>query len=232
MVIIIAHRGASYIEPENTLRSFRKALDMGADAIEFDVRFSKDNIPIIIHDDTVDRTTNGKGKVNNMLFSELRKLDAGMGEQIPTLQEALNLIDRKALILIELKERYHEDIILKEVLLRNLLDNVIFISFHYDVLNRLRNLNNNVKTGYLYYKPPAPINEASQNNAFAILPRYNMISSRIITWAHSKGLKVYAWTVDDPNKAMELVKEGVDGIATNKPDIRKILNTHRNSSNL
>jgi glycerophosphoryl diester phosphodiesterase len=221
MVIIIAHRGASYIEPENTLRSFRKALDMGADAIEFDVRFSKDNIPIIIHDDTVDRTTNGKGKVNNMLFSELRKLDAGMGEQIPTLQEALNLIDRKALILIELKERYHEDIILKEVLLRNLLDNVIFISFHYDVLNRLRNLNNNVKTGYLYYKPPAPINEASQNNAFAILPRYNMISSRIITWAHSKGLKVYAWTVDDPNKAMELVKEGVDGIATNKPDIIK-----------
>jgi glycerophosphoryl diester phosphodiesterase len=221
MVIIIAHRGASYIEPENTLRSFRKALDMGADAIEFDVRFSKDNIPIIIHDDTVDRTTNGKGKVNNMLFSELRKLDAGMGEQIPTLQEALNLIDRKALILIELKERYHEDIILKEVLLRNLLDNVIFISFHYDVLNRLRNLNNNVKTGYLYYKPSAPINEASQNNAFAILPRYNMISSRIITWAHSKGLKVYAWTVDDPNKAMELVKEGVDGIATNKPDIIK-----------
>jgi len=84
-----------------------------------------------------------------MFFNELRKLDAGMGERVPTLQETLDLIDRKALIIIELKERHNEDIILKEVLLRNLLDNVIFISFYYDVLNRLRNLNNNVRIGYL-----------------------------------------------------------------------------------
>lgn len=221
MVIVIAHRGASYIEPENTLRSFKKALEMNADAIEFDVRFSKDSIPVIIHDETVDRTTNGKGRVSDMLFNELRRLNAGMGERIPTLQEALDLIDRKALIIIELKEKHHEDIILKEVLVRDLLDNVVFISFHYDVLNRLRNLNDNVKTGYLYYKPPAPIDEASKNHAFAIFPRYNMVSPKIIGWAHNKRLKVYAWTVDDPDRAIELVKEGIDGIATNKPDIIK-----------
>ncbi len=221
MVFIIAHRGASYIEPENTLRSFKKALDMNVDAIEFDVRFSKDGVPVVIHDDTVDRTTNGKGKVSEMSLEELKKLDAGMGEQIPTLQETLDLIDRKAFILIELKELYNENIILEEVLIRDLLDNVMFISFYYNVLNNLRNLNNNVKIGYLYYKPPTPIDEAVRNHAFAILPRYNMVSPKVISWAHSKNLKVYTWTVDDTNKAIELAKEGVDGIATNKPDIIK-----------
>ena len=100
----IAHRGASAYEPENTLRSFRRALDMGADLIEFDIRMSSDGHLIVIHDKKVDRTTDGTGLVREMTLGQLKKLDAGKGEKIPTLEEVIDFGKGKTRFVIELKE--------------------------------------------------------------------------------------------------------------------------------
>src|ERR1700691_2371330 len=97
-MLVIAHRGASGYEPENTLASFKKALEIGVDGIELDVHLSKDGNVMVIHDSWVNRTTNGIGRVENKTLKELQKLDAGNGEKIPTLQEVLDVINRKVLI--------------------------------------------------------------------------------------------------------------------------------------
>ncbi|MEM2795626.1 MAG: glycerophosphodiester phosphodiesterase family protein, partial [Thermofilaceae archaeon] len=102
--IIVAHRGASGYEPENTLRSVRKALEMGVDAVEVDVRLSRDGVPVVIHDETVDRTTNGSGRVSDMTLKELKRLDAGAGEQIPLLEEVLEVVKGHAPLFAEIKE--------------------------------------------------------------------------------------------------------------------------------
>src|SRR6056297_2287931 len=103
MVLKIGHRGAMGYEPENTLRSFKKAIELNVDMVELDVYVCSSGELVVIHDDKVDKTTNGKGYVSEKSFDELRKLDAGMGEKIPTLQEVLDLIDKRAKVNIELK---------------------------------------------------------------------------------------------------------------------------------
>ena len=101
----IAHRGASAYKPENTLASFQKAIDLNVDMIEFDIRLSKDKKIVVIHDETVNRTTNGRGKVRNKDLEQLKLLNAGDGESIPTLEEVLTLIGGRCLINIEIAER-------------------------------------------------------------------------------------------------------------------------------
>ena len=103
MVVKVGHRGAAGHEPENTLRSFRKALDLGADMVELDVHLCGTGELVVIHDETVDRTTDGSGSVRDMPFHELRGLDAGKGERIPTLREVLDLLEGRAGVNIELK---------------------------------------------------------------------------------------------------------------------------------
>ena len=100
----IAHRGASGYEPENTLRSFRKAIELNSDAIELDVQLTKDHKLVVIHDETVNRTTNGKWKVSELTLKELKKLDAGKGEKIPTLEEVIKVCRNKCKLNIEIKE--------------------------------------------------------------------------------------------------------------------------------
>jgi len=100
----IGHRGAKGYEPENTLRSFQKALELNVDAVELDVRRTKDGAIVVIHDAEVDRTTNGKGLVSELTLKEIKELDIEKGEKIPTLEEALDFLDKKVKIFIELKE--------------------------------------------------------------------------------------------------------------------------------
>ncbi|RLG46262.1 MAG: glycerophosphodiester phosphodiesterase, partial [Thermoproteota archaeon] len=100
---VVGHRGASAYEPENTVRSIRRAFEMGADAVEVDARVSKDGHVVIIHDETVDRTTNGTGLVSELSLEEIRALDAGKGEKIPTLQEVLEEIRGKGCLFLEIK---------------------------------------------------------------------------------------------------------------------------------
>lgn len=219
----IGHRGARAYEPENTILSFKRALELGVNAIELDVRKTKDNELVVIHDAEVDRTTNGKGLVSELTLSEIKKLSTEKGEKIPTLEEALDFIDRKAKILVEIKEVGIEDKVLDIIRKKGLEDNVIIISFYEEALKRIRELDDSIKTGLIYVKHKDPVGSALLLKAQYLLPMYKFIYLPLLNKAHEKGLKIIAWTINTPEEAREYAKMGVDGIASDKPDILRDL---------
>ena len=215
----IGHRGARLYEPENTLRSFKRALDLGVDAVEFDVRKTKDGKIVVIHDEKVDRTTNGKGLVKDLTLKEIKLFDAGQGERIPTLEETLDFMDREAKMLIELKENDLEENVLNLVSHAGLTDNVIIISFLEEALRRVRELNSKVETGLIYSRHKNPVKTALELKANYLLPLYRFTHSADVEKAHKNGLKVIVWTINTPEEVEEYVKKSVDGITSDKPDI-------------
>ena len=215
----IGHRGARAYEPENTLRSFRKALEIGVDAVEFDVRKTKDNQLIVIHDPDVKRTTDGEGLVNELTLEEIKGFSAEKGEKIPTLQEALDFLDTKVKIVIELKETGYEDKVLAEVHEKGLEKNVVVVSFKEEALRKVKELNGEVETGLIYVKHKNPVKAALDLQASYLLPLYRFTHSANVRKAHENGLKVIVWTINTPEEVAEYQKKGVDGIASDKPDI-------------
>jgi len=215
----IGHRGARLYEPENTLRSFKRALDLGVDAVEFDVRKTKNGKIVVIHDEKVDRTTNGKGLVKDLTLKEIKLFDAGQGERIPTLEETLDFMDREAKMLIELKENDLEENVLNLVSHAGLTDNVIIISFLEEALRRVRELNSKVETGLIYSRHKNPVKTALELKANYLLPLYRFTHSADVEKAHKNGLKVIVWTINTPEEVEEYVKKSVDGITSDKPDI-------------
>src|SRR3972149_5853795 len=156
----IGHRGARAYEPENTLRSFKKALEIGVDAVELDVRKTKDNQLVVIHDADVKRTTDGKGFVSELTLKEIKEFSAEKGEKIPTLKEALDFLDKKVKILIELKEAGVEEKVLEAVRKNGLQKNVIITSFLEDALRKIRELDKEVETGLIYATHKNPVKAA------------------------------------------------------------------------
>ncbi|MGQ9722938.1 MAG: glycerophosphodiester phosphodiesterase [Candidatus Jordarchaeum sp.] len=219
--LLIAHRGASFYEPENTLRSIKRALDFGVDGVEIDVRSSIEGNIIVIHDETVDRTTNGTGKVRDMSLLELRSLDAGKGEKIPLLEEVLELVRDKTLLVIELKIAGIEERVLKVIKDYDALDSVLLSSFIHGSVKRVKEINPKVNTGVIFRS--APINPSSlalDAKAENLCAFYKYITWEMVQKVHEDGLKIYAWTVDEPSTMENLAIMGVDGIVTNKPDIK------------
>lgn len=219
----IGHRGAKAYEPENTILSFKRALELGVNAVELDVRMTKDGEIIVIHDAEVDRTTNGKGLVKELTLNEIKKLSTEKGEKIPTLEEALDFLDRKVRILIEIKEVGTEEKVLDIVRRKGLEDNVIIISFYEEALRRTRELSGTVKMGLIYVRHKDPIGAALSLRAQYLLPMYKFIYPSLVRKAHEKGLKIIAWTINTREEASEYARMGVDGIASDKPDILKDL---------
>jgi glycerophosphoryl diester phosphodiesterase len=215
----IGHRGARAYEPENTLRSFKKALEIGVDAVEFDVRKTKDNHLVVIHDADVKRTTNGKGLVADLTLKEIKDLSTEKAEKIPTLEEVLDFMDAKAKMLIELKEAGYEDKILSLITARKLRKNVIIVSFLEDALKKIRELDQEIETGLLYAKHKNPVKAALELKANYLLPLYRFTHTGNVQKAHENGLKVIVWTINTAEEAVEYAKKGVDGVASDKPDI-------------
>ena len=215
----IGHRGARAYEPENTLRSFRKALEIGVDAIEFDVRKTRDNHIIVIHDADVKRTTNGKGLVADLTLKQIKELSTEKGEKIPTLEEALELLDNKVKILIELKEQGYEEKVLSTVHAKKVEKNVIVASFLEPALAKTRELDKQIETGLIYAKHPNPVKAALELKANYLISLYRFTHTANVQKAHENGLKVLVWTINTTEEAAEYTKKGVDGIATDKPDI-------------
>jgi len=215
----IGHRGARAYEPENTLRSFQKALELGVDAVELDVRGTSDGEIVVIHDPEVDRTTNGKGLVSELKLQEIRQLVTEKGEKIPTLEEALDFLDKKVKILIELKETGLEEKVLSSIHEKGLNRNVIIVSFDEEALRKVRALNDEVETGLIYVKHKNPMKAALELRANYLLPLYRFTHTANVQRAHENGLKVIVWTVNEQEQVSEFVKKGVDGIASDKPDI-------------
>jgi len=223
----IGHRGASAYEPENTIRAFKRAIEMGCEGVEMDLRKTKDGKVVVIHDETVDRTTNGKGKVSEMTLEEIKKLDSH-GEKIPLLSEVLSEV-KANIFLLEIKEAGYEESIVKEVKDAKLLDKVIFISFIYDSLRRVKEIGGE-KIGLIYDTQQYPIQIAKSLKAYAMLPSYNLLN-RI----HANELKknkffVIPWVVNDVSILEKMMYFKVDAIATDKPDIMKQLKYLRKSN--
>ena len=217
----IGHRGARAYEPENTLRSFKKAIELGVDAVELDVRRTKDNEIVVIHDAEIDRTTSGKGLVSELTLKEIKRLVTEKGEKIPTLEEALDYLDKKVKILIELKETDLENTMINLIQEKGLEKNVIIVSFLSEALRRVRDLNDEVETGLIYVRHENPIRAALELRANYLLPLYQFTHTANIKKAHENGIKVIVWTINKQEEVLEYVKKGVDGIASDKPDILK-----------
>ncbi|MEZ0345223.1 MAG: glycerophosphodiester phosphodiesterase family protein [Infirmifilum sp.] len=215
---IVAHRGASGYEPENTLRAVRRALEMKVDAVEVDVRLSKDGVPVVMHDETVDRTTNGRGRVRDMTVEELRKLDAGRGERIPLLEEVLDEVRGRSVLFLELKESDAAKPALELVERRGMLEEVLFISFDERALSAVRAEQPAAHLGLIYARPTDGIVAAKRLGCEFVLPHYRLATEKAVAFAHRMKLLVVAWTVDEVEVAEELKRRGIDGIATNYPD--------------
>jgi len=220
MVFVIGHRGAKAYEPENTLRSLAKALALGVDAVEVDVRACKDGALVVIHDETVDRTTKSKGKVKDLTLSQLRKLDAGMGERIPLLSEVLDFVKGKSKLLIEIKEKSIEDKVVEEVVNRGMLEDVIFVSFYHTSIAKVKELAPKAKTGIIFTcEPVDPVDLAVKAKAEVLLPSYMTLTRHVVEKAHERGLVVYTWVLNKPEEIVTALKLGVDGFASDKPDL-------------
>lgn len=217
----IGHRGAMGYEPENTLLSFKKALDLQVDAIELDVHLCKTKEVVVIHDDTVNRTTNGKGYVVEKTFSELRLLDAGKGQKIPALQEVFDLIKRKIKINIELKGRETakpvSEIIEKYVREKGWqCDDFLVSSFNRHELLEFSKLKPEIKIGLVTTK--ASLDLAVKIKAHSVNVRYDAVNKNFVSTAHKKGLMVFAWTVNNSKDIKRIKSYGVDGIFSDFPD--------------
>lgn len=222
-MIIIGHRGAAALKPENTLSSFEEALKY-VQAIELDVHVSKTGELVVIHDDTVDRTTNKKGYVKELTLKELKKLDAGNNERIPTLNEVLDLINNSAIVNIELKGK--ETALPVSEAIKSYLekgwskDNFLVSSFNFEELKEFSKLRPEIKLGVLIEKVENDCFAfAKEINAFSINPSLKYIDKSFIEQAHQKGFKVFVWTVNTKKDAEKLKKFGADGFVTDCPNI-------------
>jgi glycerophosphoryl diester phosphodiesterase len=230
--LILAHRGACSYTPENTLAAFRLAYEQGADGIELDAKLSVDKKVVVIHDQTVDRTTNGTGRVNDLSLSDLKGLDAGIhfsdryrGERIPTLEEVLLEFGFKFLINIELTSYATPGDALPEstaelVRKTGVQKNIIFSSFHPWVLSRIRKLMPGVPAGLLTGEGFLQWGNSAIGKWISpqlIHPFFLKATKNFIQKAHQRGQKVNTWTVDDPREILRLIQDGVDGIITDDP---------------
>jgi len=215
----IGHRGARAYEPENTLRSFKKALELGVDAVELDVRRTKDHEIVVIHDARIDRTTDGEGLVSELTLEEIKQFVTEKDEKIPTLEEALDFLDKKVKILIELKETGLEERVLNLIQEKALEKNVTIVSFLEETLRKVRELDDEVETGLIYVRHKNPIKTALELRANYLLPFYRFTHTTNVQKAHENGLKVIVWTINNQEEVAEYLKKGVDGIASDKPDI-------------
>ena len=219
-MLLVGHRGASAYEPENTLRSFRAAVDLGANAVELDIRATRDGKIVVIHDSKVNRTTNGKGRVSKLTLSEIRKLDAGMEEKIPTLAEAVVWAKGRATLLVEFKEPGLEA---KAVKIFRGNKDILAISFFATVLEELKRISPRVKTGLLFDSKPKNLDEflssCKQLKISWILGKAKFVNRKLVSKAHEKGLRVLAWTIDRPRVLAKKIALGLDGVTSNKPDL-------------
>lgn len=218
-MIKVGHRGARAYEPENTLRSFQKAIELGVDAVEFDVRKTKDNHIIVIHDPDIKRTTNSEGLVSNLTLQQIKNASIEKDEKIPTLEETLDFIDKKVKMFIELKEAGFEEQVLELIRKKELEKNVVVVSFLEEALRKFRELDSKIETGLIYAKHKNPLKAALELKAQYLIAFYKFTHTTNIQKAHQNGLKIIVWTINTPEEVVAYKAKGVDGIASDKPDI-------------
>ena len=219
----LGHRGACGHEPENTLRSVRKALELGVHGIEVDVHFVDGQL-IVIHDDTLQRTTNGRGSLSKKTFAELRTLDAGCGEHIPTLVEVFDTVARRALINVELKGPCTAAPVV--ALIDDYVhqrgwryEDFLLSSFDHEQVRQVRRLRPEVRIAPLMNKAPSSLVEfAEQMGAWAVNVSKRCVTLALVDDAHARGLKVFVYTVNEPREIAKMKSLNVDGMFSDFPE--------------
>lgn len=216
-MLIYAHRGASQAEPENTLAAFKRAIEVGADGIEFDVHASADGVPVVIHDRDLTRATNGSGDVDQKTLAELQALDAGQGQRIPTLAEVLDLTATKLRLYIELKQRGIERQVLD--VLANYPGAIWLIgSDDVEILRAVRALAPDVELWLISEEASdAAFHAAGEVKASAISLRADLVSPEVVNRFTLASLGLVVWTVNDVGAARLLRDFGVDALCTDVP---------------
>lgn len=209
-------------EPENTLGSIRKALELGAPCVEVDV-YSVDGRLVVFHDDRLERTTNGVGYLREQSFEYLRSLDAGGGQCIPTLEEVCEAVYSQACINIELKGPDTAGPVTEFIseLLRRGWDReaILISSFNHRQLFEMKQINEDVKIGALICGLPVDDSRFAEDlGAFSVHPSLEFVDQRFVDDAHGRDLRVYVYTVNHPDDILRTHKLGVDGVFTNFPE--------------
>jgi glycerophosphoryl diester phosphodiesterase len=238
-MIVIGHRGAAGHAPENTRAAFARGLALGADALECDVHLSKDGVPVVIHDDTLDRTTSGRGPVRDQPWAALRTLDAGSwfgprfrGERLWRLDDLLAWAKprrtrrgRPLGLVIEIKrpdDRPHPGIadkVARAIQARGLVRRSTVISFDHAAVARVKALLPKVGAGLLFRDVPGDLDRrVARTGADAVFPRRHLVTPDFVAAAHARGWTVGTWTADAPAEIRRLRVAGVDALATNFPD--------------
>lgn len=232
-IINYAHRGASGYCPENTMAAFEKSWDLGATGIETDVQMTKEGQLVLIHDESLKRTTGHEGQVKDFTYSEISELDAGswysdefVGERIPLLDQLLDWMAPTSMILnIEIKNNLEpytgiEEKLIDAVRKRNLIDRVIISSFNHYTLNRCKQLEPAIQTGILYMDNLfQPWNYAQSVGASALHAYYGTVTPEKVEEARQAGIIYNPFTINDPTIMRELIQMNVSGIITDFPDI-------------
>ncbi len=239
--LVIAHRGFSKRYPENTLAAFEAAIAAGADMIELDLTLSADGEFVVIHDDTLDRTTDGSGLVCEQTLAQLQALDAGKGfgsmvgsTAIPTVAQLLERIAPRIALNIEIKPFFALDQaeafqlalgrLIEALHQRHLLERVLLSSFNFFVLRWLRAEDPRLRLAFLYTRAMTeldPVWACRQVGAEACNPQQLEASGGLVEQLHSAGLKCYPYTVNDPARMRQLLALGADGLFTDVPDVMR-----------
>lgn len=228
---IIAHRGQSADAPENTIAAIELAIDQGVDAIEIDVRETLDKVPVLFHDATTKRTTNDRRAryINTLTLEQLKLLDAGFwfspvftNERVPTLEEALEVIDGRTTIFLELKDKSEdlEQNVIDLLISYDMFDQTIILSFSNQQLIRIKEINSDTQTLLLlnsFFGRHEDIIDAFYADHYGLSLSFYEDNESFVDLAHQKGKKVFVWTVNDENDLKRVVDSDVDGIITDQP---------------
>jgi glycerophosphoryl diester phosphodiesterase len=234
--LIIAHRGNSAVRPENTLLAFREALTVGADLVEMDVQLTKDGQVVVLHDVTVNRTTDGEGSVRDMTLAEVKKLDASFpakfdtqfkGERIPTLREALEMLRGKKKVLVEIKresvaaeeDEGVEAKVVAEIQRLRMDKEVALISFERRALLRCRKLAPEIRRGAVFYREEIPhmLAAIKEVDSDLLLPEKGSLTPALFEQASEAGVKVATWVVDDAAELRALAHFDLYAVGSNRP---------------
>ncbi len=220
-ILIIGHKGASAITPENTLKAFQKAIELEADYVEFDSHLTKDGEIVIIHDADTYNLTGVHSLIKNNNLEEIKKLDAGEGEQIPTLQELIAIAKGKIGLQLEIKSTGLLEKMIQILRKEDLIHNSIISSFMLDELIKLKEIEPKIKIGFLLPTElvqsrliKRKILRCAKEGFYAIHPHFSRVNREIVEFTHTKGLKVNVWTVNDSDVMKNLIQMDVDAIIT------------------
>ena len=233
--MIAAHRGFSAQYPENTMAAFKAAVHNKAQMIELDVTLSRDDAVVVIHDNTVDRTTNGTGRVNRLTLAEIKQLDAGswfkpqfFQERIPTLEEVLQAFKNKALINIEIKADGFASIESPAVLAKKVValvaeqqmkDQVLISSFSAGMLKRVLSIDASLAVAVLEEAPygPRTLERCRELGAFALHPKFSLLNASMVDQCHDEGMFVFVWDVRSEKDVATCFQFNADGVIMDDP---------------